>query len=165
MPYLASSTIQQQRGTGSRFGRMLVSSLFGALAASLLAPVAWLAVVVLSQPSTQGLSGRLHTLLGAAPAIALVAAVISFPLCAVLGPAVLAVAAKHPAAPRRLATAAGALIGAIAMAVPPLLSSTSSSGFSPSLSVFGAVLGTVGAWVAAKHYFSAVPVGQNAPAV
>jgi len=157
--------MQQQRDRGSRFGRMLVSSLFGALAASLLAPVAWSAVVVLSQSSTQSLGGRLLTLLGAAPAIALFAAVVSFPVCTVLGPAVLALATKYPVAPRRFATAAGALIGAIALALPSLLPSTSSSGYSPGLSAFGALLGAVGAWVAATHHFNGVSIGQNAPAV
>lgn len=157
--------MQQQHGFGSRFGRMLVSSLFGALAVSLLAPVAWFAVVVFSQPSTQSLGVRLHTLIGAAPAITLFAALVSFPVCTVLGPAVLVLASKHPAAPRRLAAAVGALIGAMALAVPSLLSSTSSTGFSPNLSAFGALLGTVGAWVAATRHFGALPKGGDAPAV
>lgn len=150
--------------TQSRFMRRLVSSLLGAVATCLLAPVAWFVVVLLFQPSALGLGARLLTLLSAAPAIVLFAAVVSFPVCAVLGPAVLALASRHTVAPQRFATFAGALIGAIVLAVPSWLSSASSTGYAAGLSAFGALLGAAGAWVAAKHHFMGVPSGENAPA-
>lgn len=121
------------------------ASLLGGVSAALAAPAFWF-VAELVQPS--GFWTSPVDVLFASPAIWLFAGFIAVSTSLCLGPVLFALACRLPR-PQQSAAVLGALVGAAIMYVLPVVVGSADRPFSPELSVFGALTGAFGAWVAA----------------
>jgi uncharacterized membrane protein len=121
------------------------ASLLGAVVATLAAPALWF-VAELVCPS--GFWSDPVDVLFGSPAIWLFAGLIAVPTSLCLGPALFAFTWRLPR-PQQSASVLGALIGAAIMYVLPVVVGSADRPFSPELSVFGALIGALGAGVAA----------------
>jgi len=124
------------------------TSVAGGAAAAFVAPLLFLAMTLATPPSDRGFWSDPSDILFAVPAIWLFVGVVAMPVSLLVGPSLLATAARLPKATVPAAAALGAGLGALVMnALPFLVGTRSTMGLA--LSVFAAAVGVVGAGVAA----------------
>ena len=135
------------------FGARLKSSLLGGAAATLLAPVAWLVVVLFQTGLYEPLS-RVTSVLMALHAILLFAALVVFPSALIFGPLLLAICSRSPQYLKRCASGLGAVLGVAVIGLLHASASPSDGSLQlpVGLALFGASIGAAGAWVAARHF-------------
>lgn len=127
------------------------ASVAGGAAATLVAPLLFLATVLVTPPSDRGFWKEPSDILFAVPAIWLFAGLVAVPASILAGPFLLAAAARVPRATVPSAMVLGAMLGALGMnALPFLVGTRSTMGLA--LSVFAAAMGAMGAGVAAAMW-------------